>query len=108
MSYDINLTINTGKKNVSIFSVNITSNVQRMYNHAFNSSYWVSEIDGKKCKDVEDKIVIAHVDMLMNEHIYNLLAPSNGWGKYEDALRVLTSLRWEVVKHSECIIEISK
>jgi hypothetical protein len=108
MSYDIHLTINTGKKNVSIFNISITSNVQRMYNHAFNSPYWVREIDGKKCKDVEDKIVLAHVDMLMNEHIYKILAPTNGWGKYEDALKVLESLRWEVVSHSECIIEIYK
>ena len=108
MSYDINLTINTGKKNVSIFSINITSNVIWMYNHAFNSPYWLREIDDKKCNDVKEKIAMAHADMLMNEHVYRFLESSNWWGKYEDALKVLESLRWEAVTHSECIIEISK
>ena len=106
MSYYINLTINTGKKNVSIFSINITSNVIWMYNHAFNSPYWLREIDDKKCNDVKEKIAMAHADMLMNEHVYKALEPSNKWGKYEDALKVLESLSLAVVEHSECKIEI--
>lgn len=108
MSYDISLKIFTGKEFVTVYDTNITSNVAKMYNKAFGVDYWCDAIEGKKCSDVNLLVMDAVVNMANEEKLYKLLEPSNGWGKYEDAFRVLKDLRDAVNDHPDCVIEIYK
>lgn len=108
MSYDISLRIFTGKEFVTVYDTNITSNVQAMYNKAFGVEYWCDAIEGKKCSEIKEHITNAVFNMATNEKFYKLLEPTNGWGKYEDALRVLKALREAVIDHPDCVIEICK
>jgi len=108
MSYDISLIKKIGNVSTEIFSVNITSNVRSMYNAAFNTDYWVDLVDDQLCKHVKDRVSRAVKRMKDKESKIRQFEPANGWGKYEDALRVLTEFNEAVKEFPECTIQILK
>lgn len=107
MSYDIYLTINTGKQETTVCEVgNYTSNIRKMLDTAFKVQDW-KYIDRKKAGEVLPEITSAYLHMVQNPEIYKPMNPKNGWGNYEGCTELLRKLMTAASIHTDCIIQIS-
>lgn len=107
MSYDIDLTIDTGGDyHASVEDVgNYTCNVSPMYRKAFGDE-GINSFNGltglEACERLKDGI---H-HMIINKEKYEKLNPENGWGDYHGALFYLQKLMLACLKHPKATIRI--
>lgn len=114
MSYDVYLSINTGKEQHIIQDCgNYTSNVWKMYRKAFRppgqeeDSAGIQTIHGMLAKDAEPLLHMAIRAMMDDRVFYRSLNPENGWGNYEGALKYLQDIHTACIEHPACTIEVS-
>lgn len=106
MSYDIYLTINTGKEEVAIIDVgNYTSNIYGMYYEAFRRDWKFINgmVAGEALPDIKD--AIKHMEKHPDK--FKAMNPKNGWGDYEGALQYLKDLANYCEQNPICKIDIS-
>lgn len=85
MSYDVDLTIDTGAGNkAAIADWNMTSNCAPMWREAGAD---LAAMDGMPAWRAADFLRGALDNMRAYPNDYRALAPSNGWGSYEGCLR---------------------
>jgi hypothetical protein len=113
MSYDVSLTINTGKADHEVVDCgNYTYNVSPMYRKAFPLATKGIQL-GINClhdmrADAAAEILNVAIDaMVQNKEEYIALNPSNGWGNYDGALSFLCNIRSLCLIHPLCTVKIS-
>lgn len=107
MSYDIELKMDTGAKDLTtVIDVgNYTSNIVKMFNHVFEVEDW-KYIDGMLASAVLPILRRAHACMVLSEDYLKTLNPENGWGNYEGALKFLKKMIDACEEHPKTIFKI--
>lgn len=106
MSYDVQLTINTGKGEWRVVDIgNYTSNVSGMWFDALGGQR-LSALNGRKASDVIELLQTAIADMEARPEYYSMMNPSNGWGNYEGAVNYLKNILRECLEHPLTTLEI--
>lgn len=104
MSLDFNLE----KMEVcNVYWANITHNVTKMWSKAgvYDALY---NSDGMKASSIIDVLYSGLADMSARPDVYKAMAPSNGWGSYDSAMKFLGDALLECLKHPDATIRISK
>jgi hypothetical protein len=107
VSYDIDLTIDTGGPDyASVFDVgNYTSNVAPMWEQALGGP--LAGMHGWAASTAVPVLDRAVAAMRAAPAAFEALNPSNGWGDYEGALAYLERLREGCVAHPKAHIRVS-
>jgi len=96
MSYDFAMTVDAGEEYRSVLrdfdDLNYTYNVSPMYRAAFPGEKGVNMLHGLTGEEAQEFLVSAIQKMRDDPNYYKEMNPSNGWGNYEGALRVLETL----------------
>lgn len=106
MSYDISLRISTGKSHHTVYENNYTYNVSPMYYKAFAPNKGLKSISGLRANFAVNFLYSAIDRMIKNKKEYIELNPSNGWGDYEGALKVIIELKQACEDHPGCTVYI--
>lgn len=85
---------------------NVTHNLRRMFDYAFEVHDWYAHLDGKIVSDVLPDIDRAILRMVQQPEAMGMLEASNGWGTYDQALPWLISLRQSMAYFPEELITI--
>lgn len=104
MSYDVSLTINTGRNPVEVCSINITSNVAPMWRHAGAN---LADMDGWPATRAAPVIAEAIARMEADPAAYEALNPANGWGDSDGCLTFLREIHAACLAHPRCALEVS-
>lgn len=109
MSYDVDLTIDTGRgEYVTVVEIgNMTSNVAPMWRKALPPD-GIAGLHGRRCDGVADDLRAAVERMEANPDEYRALNPPNGWGDYAGALEYLDRLAKAARSHPACTIEVHR
>lgn len=123
MSYDIDLTIDTGGPEPHrIMEFNITSNIDKMMHLAFRETWpgnryssanshvtCISDLHKWKsgAADVPLGLALVFLKDPANEEALRLLESSNGWGTLEQLIDFLTYLRVALENHPKTIFTVS-
>lgn len=106
MSYDISLTINTGKEDVTVVNIgNYTWNIRPLCDKAFGVDDW-KFIRGMKCKDAAPLVDKAYDYMQINEREYMLSNHRTTSGNFSDAKELLANLYTACEAHPEATVSI--
>ena len=106
MSYDVSLTIKTGKEETEVTDCgNYTYNASSMYQHAMGAS--LGEFNGTSCKTAIPILKRGVKEMINNPGIHRALQPENGWGNYEGALKFLETILSNCEKYYKCTIRVN-
>lgn len=108
MSWDIDLVIDTGGKELGIVSTigNMTSNVNKMYCKAFDNEDGLDTLNDMQCSEAIKRVSIAIIHMIKYKDELMLMNPKNGWGNYDGALLYLCDLFEGCIKNPLCKIRI--
>jgi hypothetical protein len=108
MSYDIDLTIDTGSDEpiTAVEVGNYTSNVGPMWADALGGRL-LREYHDAPCSEAAGPLAEAVQRMEVDPERYRVMNPPNGWGNYEGALAYLRELAEACARHPKCTIWIS-
>ena len=109
MSYDVTFEIDTGGvEPVEVTTRNYTSNVSRMWAHAFGPDDPTNlglTIDANPSAEQLRPIVAAAVRrMTVNRPFYAEMSPENGWGDVDGAIEFLAWIVATCDKHPRCTV----
>lgn len=96
MSYDFYLAVDVGAEELmklSNFRLNYTGNVWKMYADAFENEQGIQILHDKQAKDCIPLLDKAIQNFRNKRKEYKEMEPSNGWGSYKEAKKVLLDLR---------------
>jgi len=114
VSYDITLTIDTGRTYidddgsahtdpVSVWSANYTANCAPMWRLAGCD---LRDLHGLPAPHAADMLTRAVTAMEAEPAVYEALNPPNGWGDYPSALRFLRSMREACRTHPRTTVQV--
>lgn len=106
MSFDVYLTIKTGKNSsLSTNGLNVTYNLSPMFHEALGMG--LSDLEGKTGKECIPILKKALKDMIDNPEKYEAMNPSNGWGDFYGAKEFISSLLDDCRKYEFAKIVVS-
>ena len=103
MSYDISI---TALRETNVFDVNYTYNVSPMFRKALGGD-GINDLHGLKCGQCVMKLQEGIKHMEENPKEYEMLNPSNGWGDFAGALKVLQDLLAASIQNIDGTIQIN-
>lgn len=86
--------------------LNMTYNLGRMMDWAFESPDWDKDIKGKTGKEILPMAVNAFHKMALNREEAEQYDSPNGWGTYTDALKFLYELIMECQKYENLYCDV--
>lgn len=107
MSYDVDLTIDTGSDEPAhvVECGNYTSNVWPMWADALGRG--LDEFHDAPCSEAAGLLAAGIQRMEADPEKYRAMNPSNGWGDYEGALTYLRGIAEACANHPKCSIWVS-
>lgn len=107
MSYDVQITVNTGFEDVCVEECgNYTYNVSEMYYDAFGLKEGLRGLHDMGCESARKHLADAIKKMESDPEKYRAMNPENGWGDYEGALNFLKRIRKDCAKHPKAKVGI--
>jgi len=119
MSYDIYCEIDTGGEKpfaIGDYNINYTSNVAEMYYLAIPKKRYIPvlkeergglwSLEGMQCAQAIPIIKEAIVYFVKNRTELEKLNPSNGWGNYKGALKMLENILEMCIDHPKATLRI--
>ena len=103
MSYDISI---HAMRETQVFDTNYTYNVSGMFRKALGGD-GINDLHGKKCKDCIKPLQDAVKHMEENPKEYEMLNPSNGWGNFAGAYKVMQELLQSCIENPAGKISIN-
>jgi len=100
MSYDFYLVKDCGNGDIPLegFHLNYTYNVSGMFRSSIGSEKGINVIHNKRAQEVVAVLQKALKLLQENPDIYKRMNPKNGWGTYEGAMRVVSTLiQWALM-----------
>lgn len=106
MSYDISLSINTGRRMTQIVDVgDPTYNLSEIFYRALGRD--LTDLDGWRAQEVIELLQAAVKRMRDDMPSYKAMNPPNGWGTAEGALETLVKFAEACESHPLATVEIS-
>lgn len=90
MSLDIGI---KAKREVEIFDGNITYNLAPMYYKCIDKEIGFKKLNGMNCMEALPILNNAIADLIEHKEEYVKLNPDNGWGSYDELLKLLKDMR---------------
>lgn len=92
---------------VGSYDGNITSNASRIFNEAFNTNgYWTDLLNGNSSSDVVPIVKQALINLCEKPSHYKQFDSPNGWGIWRDFLPFLAELHEGMINNPNDIIEV--
>lgn len=104
MSYDVSLSINTGKTDHVIFDDNFTSNCAPMFELSIGG---LPILHGMKASDAWHVIRAGLVHWIAHRSDYLALNPANNWGDAATAFGFLCRIMRACNQHPKAVIRVS-
>lgn len=108
MSYDVELTIDTGPDSRACVGWwNYTSNCSGMWRHALGGDIGMADLDGKPAAEAGPLLSAAAERMQADPDTYKAMDPPNGWGDHVGAALFLGEIADACRTHPRTTLRVS-